>query len=147
MSGWSIVCIEGSQVIISKKYCISFSEDWFGLSKLHCEVFMSTPFKVRRQIVFPRASVCLSQIVAALNLENRLSSIHETLYKYQSAWDDMQSARMLTLPFILFELFPFELCASQKSYPLYNWKTTRAIFTKLYTNINQHEMTCRVLKW
>ena len=26
----------------------------------------------------------------------------------------MQSERMVTLPFILFELFPFELCASQK---------------------------------
>ena len=29
-SGWSIVYIEGSQVIISKKkYCISFNEDGF----------------------------------------------------------------------------------------------------------------------
>ena len=26
-SGWSIVYIQGSQVIISKKYCVSFSED------------------------------------------------------------------------------------------------------------------------
>ena len=41
----------------------------------------------------------------------------------------MQSARMVTLPFILFELFPFELCASQKLCPLYNLKTTEAIFT------------------
>ena len=32
-SGWSIVYIEGSQVIISEKYCISFSEDWFCLGK------------------------------------------------------------------------------------------------------------------
>ena len=33
-SGWSIVynIIEGSQVIISKKYYISFSEDWFCLA-------------------------------------------------------------------------------------------------------------------
>ena len=59
----------------------------------------------------------------------------------------MQSARMVTLPFILFELFPFELCASQKLCPLYNLKTIQAIFTKLYTNINQHEMTCRVQEW
>ena len=28
-SGWSIVYIEGSQVIISKKYCILLSEDLF----------------------------------------------------------------------------------------------------------------------
>ena len=53
----------------------------------------------------------------------------------------MQSARMVTLPFILFELFSFELCASQKLCPLYNLKTTQAIFTKLYTNINKHKMT------
>ena len=32
-SGWSIICIEGSQVIILNKYCISFSEDKFFLSK------------------------------------------------------------------------------------------------------------------
>ena len=31
--GWSILYIEGSQDIISKKYCISFSEDRFCLSK------------------------------------------------------------------------------------------------------------------
>ena len=31
--GWSIVYIEGSQVVISKKYCISLSEDGFCLSK------------------------------------------------------------------------------------------------------------------
>ena len=71
------------------------------------------PFRVGRHIVFPgRPSVCLSQIVSAL--ENRLSSIHETLYKYQSAWDDVQSARMVTLPFILFDLFPFwTLCITK----------------------------------
>ena len=34
----------------------------------------------------------------------------------------MQRARKITLPFILFELFPFELCASQKSCPLLTWK-------------------------
>ena len=56
----------------------------------------------------------------------------------------MQSARMVTLPFTLFELFPFDFCASQKLCPLYNLKTAEALFTKLYTNINQHDMTCRV---
>ena len=56
----------------------------------------------------------------------------------------MQSARMVTLPFILFELFPMELCAAQKSCPLYNLKIAQAIFTKLYTNINKHDMTRRV---
>ena len=49
-----------------------------------------SPFRVGRHIVFPgrlsvRLSVYLSQFVSALELENRLSSIHETLYKYQSA--------------------------------------------------------------
>ena len=32
-SGWSIVYIEGLQVIISPKYCISFSKDRFCLSR------------------------------------------------------------------------------------------------------------------
>ena len=31
--GWSIVKIEGSQVMISKKYCISFSKDQFCNTK------------------------------------------------------------------------------------------------------------------
>ena len=30
--GWSIVYIEGSQVIISQKYCINFSEDCFSFT-------------------------------------------------------------------------------------------------------------------
>ena len=32
-SGWSIVYIEGSQVIITKKYCICFRENQFYISK------------------------------------------------------------------------------------------------------------------
>ena len=32
-SGWSIVYIEGSQVIISNRYCISFPEGRFWFSK------------------------------------------------------------------------------------------------------------------
>ena len=41
------------------------------------------------------------------------------------------------------------VCSSvcHKSCPLYNFKTAQALFTKLYTNINQHEMTCRVQEW
>ena len=58
-------------------------------------------------------SVCLSRIVSALLLENPLSYFHETSYKYQSTLDDVQSARTVTLAFIFFELFPFELCPSQ----------------------------------
>ena len=54
---------------------------------------------------------------------------------------------MVTLSFILYELIPLELCASQKSRPFYNLKTPEAIFTKLYSNINQHEMACRVQEW
>ena len=43
-----------------------------------------------------------------------LSYIHDFLYKYQPPWVDLQSARIVTLSFILFELFPLELCPSQK---------------------------------
>ena len=32
LHGWSIVYIEGSQIIIFKKYCISFFEDQFVLA-------------------------------------------------------------------------------------------------------------------
>ena len=39
------------------------------------------------------------------------------------------------------------LCVCHKSCPLHNLKTAQAIFTKLYTNINQHEMTWRVQEW
>ena len=37
----------------------------------------------------------------------------------------MQSERMVTLHFILFELFSLELCPSQKPCPLYNLKPGR----------------------
>ena len=66
-------------------------------------------------LFFPRASVCLSIClsvcqtrVTALLLENWSSYPHETSYKYQSTLDDMQSARTITLAFILFELFPLD---------------------------------------
>ena len=39
------------------------------------------------------------------------------------------------------------LSVCHKSCPLYNLKTAEAILKKLYTNINQHEMTCRVQEW
>ena len=42
----------------------------------------------------------------------------------QLAWDDVLRAGMVTLPFILFELFSLELCPSQKPCQLYNLKTT-----------------------
>ena len=51
-----------------------------------------------------------------------LSYIHETLYKYQSAWEDVQSARMVTLPFILFELFPWELVHHKNHVRSRTWK-------------------------
>ena len=52
--------------------------------------------------------------MSALSIENCLSYIHETLYKYQPTWVHMQSASIVTVSFILFELFPLELCQSQK---------------------------------
>ena len=59
-------------------------------------------------------TLSITKTLSALSLENRLSYIHETLYKYQQTWVDVQSARIVTLSFILFELFPLELCLSQK---------------------------------
>ena len=52
--------------------------------------------------VISLGTLFITKIVSALLLENRLSCIHITLYKYQSAWYDVQSARMVTLLFILF---------------------------------------------
>ena len=48
MSGWSIVYIEGSQFIISPKYCINFSEDLLFLCKyvmLHYFIWVLTVCK------------------------------------------------------------------------------------------------------
>ena len=59
-------------------------------------------------------TLSITKIVSALLLENRLSYIHETLYKYQPTWVNVQSARIVTLSFILFQLFLLELCPSQK---------------------------------
>ena len=39
------------------------------------------------------------------------------------------------------------LSVCHKSCLLYNLKTAWALFAKLYTNINQHEITCRVQEW
>ena len=39
-SGWSIVYIEGSLVMISKQYCISFSEDQISGSSLSAKVLV-----------------------------------------------------------------------------------------------------------
>ena len=74
--------------------------------------------------LFP-LELCASRKSCPLyNLKTAFKSyIHETLYNYQSALDVVQNARMVTLSFILFELFPLELCASQKPCPLYNLKT------------------------
>ena len=74
--------------------------------------------------LFPFELCALQKSCPLYNLKNHLIFIHETLYKYQSALDVVQNARMVTLPFILFELFPLELCASQKPCPLDNLKTT-----------------------
>ena len=65
-------------------------------------------------LVISLGTLCLTKIVSALYLENRLSYIQETLHMYQPTCVDVQSARTVTLSFILFELFPFELCQSQK---------------------------------
>ena len=76
-----------------------------------CVIHMWTyyVFRVGRHIVFPRASVCHK-------------SIHETLYKYQSAWDDMQSARMVTLPFILLRYFPLNFVHHKNRVRSITWK-------------------------
>ena len=59
----------------------------------------------------------------------------------------MQSARTLTLEYVFFSYVPLKFVISSsvtKSCPLYNFKTVQDIFMKLYTNITQHWMTCRV---
>ena len=94
------------------------------------------PLQGRETYCFSQG-VCLSQIVSLKLYSQNFIQISISMR------DDVQSARMATLPFILFELFPLELCPSQTSCPLYNLKTALAILTKLYTNINQHEMRCR----
>ena len=43
---------------------------------------------------------------------------------------------MVALPFILFELFPFELCASQKWCPLYNLKAAEAIYSQNFIQVS-----------
>ena len=76
-------------------------------------------------------------LMSAPRHENCSSYLHETSYKYQSTLDDMQSARTITLAFILFELFA--LGSVTKSCPLYNLKTVQAIFKKLHINIRTLE--------
>ena len=77
------------------------------------------------------------KIVSALKLENCSSFLHETSYKYQSILDDMQSARTITLDFILFELYPLEFCPSQNVSTL-TWKPFKLSsrnFIKISVNI------------
>ena len=85
------------------------------------------PFRVGRHCFSPR---CLSVTKSCLlyNL-NTVQSIFTKLqnYKYQSTLDDVQSARTITLAFILFELFPLD--SVTKLCLLYNLNTVQAIFT------------------
>ena len=64
--------------------------------------------------VISLGTLSITKTMSALSIENCLSYIHETLYKYQPTWVHVQSARIVTVSFILFELFPLELCQSQK---------------------------------
>ena len=66
---------------------------------------MSPPLGLGDILCFPRAPVCLSHLCP---FENHSSYLHETSYKYQSTLDNVQSARTITLVFILFELFPLD---------------------------------------
>ena len=61
----------------------------------------------------------------------------------------MQSARTITLEYVLFKLRPFEVLSCiplkfvisssvTKLCPLYNFKTVQDVFMKLNTSINQH---------
>ena len=54
----------------------------------------------------------------------------------------MQSARIITLEYVFFLSYvPLKFVISSSvtnSCPLYNFKTVKDIFMKLYTNINQH---------
>ena len=113
------------------------------LSVQNLSIIMSPPFRVGRHIVFAWVvcpSVC-HKIVAALKLKNHLRYFHETLHKCKATWDDLQSARIVTLDSIFLELWPFEIENSRfcdMVVSLCNPKTVQATVMKLHININQH---------
>ena len=73
------------------------------------------------------------------------SCLHETSYKYQSTFNDMQSARTITLAFILSELFPLD--SVTKSCPLYNLKTVQiSINIRRYAECKNHN-SCIYTFW
>ena len=72
------------------------------------------------------------EMVSYLKLGTCSRYLQETSYKYETTLDDVQRAKTVTLAFLLFELFPLELCPSQKTCPLFNLKTVQDIFMKLY---------------
>ena len=85
-------------------------------------------------------TLCITKMVSALQLENHLSYVHETLHKYQSAWDDVQSARivtlpLVTLPFILFELFPLNFVHHKNGVRFITWKPLK-LYSRNFTQIS-----------
>ena len=94
--------------------------------------------------VISLGTLCITKIVSALLLENRLSCIHIPLYKYQSAWYDVQSVRMVTLLFILFfSYFPWNFVQSMTI--LYQVKIVQWLIylTEIFTRYEQ--IVCK--KW
>ena len=57
--------------------------------------------------------MCESTVFTSFRLHCS-SYFHVTLYRYQSTKDNMQSTRAVSLGLIFFELFPLELCQTQK---------------------------------
>ena len=65
-----------------------------------------------------------------------------------TALDDVQSARTITLAFILFDLFLLELRLSvTKSCPLYNLNALYNILMILDKNVEQDETTFHLSEW
>ena len=133
--GWNWLCHDLQHTTVLP------SRNSFGMFSYLC-----LPPSGSGEILFLPGCLSVSLCVGSITWK-RLSSNHKTLYKYQSAWDDVQSARMATPPFFTFWVISLWTLCIKKSCPLYNLKTTSAIFTKLHTNINQHEMTCIMQEW
>ena len=83
-------------------------------------------------------TLCITKIVSALLLENRLSYTHETLYKYQSAWDDMQEWKLCLLYFLSY--FPWNFVHHKNRVDSITWKPLKLYsrnFIQLLTNMSR----------
>ena len=84
-------------------------------------------------------TLCVTKIVSALELKNHFSYIHETLYKYQSAWDDVQSARMELCLLYFLSYFPWNFVHHKNRVRSITWKPLKLYswnFIQVSTNLS-----------